>query len=156
MKPGKRRTFMILRTPFPSGKSISIYAAVFSHYSLSTFSFLISLIVVDVRDGASCRRPDFFNPFANSFVSFTSLVPTMRSSADRCSVRLWQCGIICGTCERRDAAPRRRASRGDSSDNLSFAQARIVFRPVQGKIRISFLTFFRYDAVLSGITLWLR
>lgn len=43
------------------------------------------------------------------------------------AVRLWQCGIICGTCERRDAAP--------LVANLStvcIAQARkYVFRPVQ-------------------------
>lgn len=49
------------------------------------------------------------------------------------AVRLWQCGIICGTCERRDAAP--------LVANLStvcIAQARkYVFRPVHGKIRIS-------------------
>lgn len=98
----------------------------------SIYLSLTSCIVDDVRDGASWRRFAFNLAAIGSLRwFFSTFFPTTRSSTDRC--RLWQCGIICGTCERRDAAP--------LVANLStvcIAQARkYVFRPVHGKIRIS-------------------
>lgn len=100
----------------------------------SIYLFLTSCIVDDVRDGASWGRFAFNLVAIGSLRwSFFDVFSRRHDRRPTGAVRLWQCGIICGTCERRDAAP--------LVANLSIvciAQARkYVFRPVHGRIRIS-------------------
>lgn len=153
MKPGSRRIFMIPKATSILGMSIIIYYLLrrerdpFVFFFFFFNSFEIFFVVVVVRyiclspvvsstTSATAHHEDVSRltwPRSVHYVDFFRRFSRRHDRRPTGAVRLWQCGIICGTCERRDAAP--------LVANLStvcIAQARkYVFRPVHGKIRIS-------------------
>lgn len=95
----------------------------------SIYLFLTNCIVDDVRDGASWGCFAFNLSRSAHYVDFFRPFSRRHDRRPTGAVRLWQCGIICGTCERRDAAPL-----VANLWTMSIAQTRkYVFRPVQRK-----------------------